>query len=193
MRKWYNVIFAILRPLAAILYPMRVERRGEIPAGSAIICANHSSFIDPVLVALAFGAKEHFLHFMVKMELAKIPIVGAILLKMGSFFVDRSFGSDAIRITMKLLKNQEKVMMFPEGTRVSQDDSIAAKSGAVRLAMKMDAPLVPVFIPRDKRIFRRVKLVIGEPYTIEKQSGSDNEELSNELMGKIKSLGAEEE
>ena len=192
MRKWYTVIFAILRPLVAILYPMRVERRGEIPDGPAIVCANHSSFIDPVLVALAFGAKKHFLHFMVKVELTKIPIVGAILFKMGSFAADRAFGIDAVRTTMKLLKSQEKVMMFPEGTRVSQDDAAAAKSGAVRLAMKMGVPLLPVFIPRKKRIFRRVKLVIGEPYTIERQSSADHEELSSELMEKIKLLGAEE-
>ena len=184
-------MFSLVKPLAMLLYPMKAERRGAVSDGAAIVCANHSTYIDPLLVGIALGIRKHFLHFMVKQELTKIPVFGAFLLSVGCFPVDRNFGIEAARTSMRLLRSGEKIMMFPEGTRVSTDDAVAAKDGAVRLAMRMGVPLVPIYIPRDKRVFRRVKLIVGESYIIEKCENPDYEALSNELMEKIRILGSE--
>ena len=184
-------MFYLVKPLVLLLYPTKVGRVGEMADGAAIVCANHSTYIDPLLVGIALGIRKVFLRFMVKQELVKVPVLGAFLLSVGCFPVDRSYGIDAVRTSMRLLRAGETVMMFPEGTRVSTDDAVAAKDGAVRLAMRMGVPLVPIYISRNKRVFRRVKLVVGEPYIIEKQEKPDYDALSNELMEKIRMLGSE--
>ena len=92
----------------------------------------------------------------------------------------------AIRTMMGLLKSGEKVGIFPEGTRVSEPDKVAAKDGAVRIAMRLGVPIIPAFISRKKRIFRKVDVVIGEPYNID--ADADPKEETKALMAKIEAL-----
>ena len=187
--KWrYLIVYYILKPLCAVFYPMRFTGRDNIPDGPAILCANHSNFIDPVLLALACG-KKHWLHFMAKAELMEIPILGRIFKGIGAFGVQRGKSDiTAIRTAMKYLKSGEKIMMFPEGTRVSADEGTAAKTGAIRLASKLNVPLIPAYIPRRKRIFRRVRIAIGQPYFAEASGRDDFDVQSNRLMQKIYEL-----
>jgi len=186
-KKSYHFVYSALRPLCALLYPLRILGRENIPEGPAIICANHSNYIDPILIAYAF-TKKHWIHFMAKIELFKIPVLGWILRKIGTFPVDRgSADIGSIRTAMRYLKEGAKVMIFPEGTRVSADDAVAAKSGAVRLASKLKVPIIPVHIPRGKKIFRRVLLIIGKPYQVTASAG-EYDSAAGELMHRIGEL-----
>ena len=125
-RRSFGKLFDFLKPWVKAFYPMRCRGRENIPDGPAVICANHSNYIDPLLVALAFG-KENYMHFMAKLELERVPIVGPVLKKCGICFVDRGKADiDAIRNMMRYLKHGEKVFMFPEGTRVEHDNEVEA-------------------------------------------------------------------
>ena len=97
-----------------------------------------------------------------------------------------------IKNTLAYFRNGEKVAIFPEGTRAFEADFSAAKNGAVKIAERAGVPVVPVFVPRKKKIFRRLPLVIGEPYYIEKQekkrSADDYTHLAEDLMGRIEAL-----
>lgn len=193
MKTVYKIAYSIAFPFLFLLYRVKAIGRENIPAGAAVVCANHSNNSDPVLIAFAF-TKRYQLHFMAKKELFKIPVLGAILKAAGMFSVDRE-GSDvaAIKTAMKYLKSGEKIGIFPEGRRVEGEDSAAAKTGAVMLAYKTGAPIVPVYVPREKRFFTKVPIVIGEPYKIEaegkKLTGADYGRLAAELMEKIEELG----
>jgi len=148
--------------------------------------------VDPFLVAFSMGPKRQ-IHFMAKAELFRIPVVGPVLRAIGMFPVDREHGgAAAMKQAMKLLKNGEKVGMFPEGTRISSEEASATKAGAVRIAARMEVPIVPVYIPRKKRVFRFNTIVIGEPYRItldKKASSAEFDQAANELMEKIRVLG----
>jgi len=148
--------------------------------------------IDPFMVACSMGVGCQ-IHFMAKAELFRIPIVGAVLRGIGMFPVDRESGGAAAFMTaMKLLKKGEKVGMFPEGTRIAADEASAAKAGAVRLAARLGVPIVPVHIPRKKKVLRWNKMVIGAPYVVEldKKAGAEEyEQAADELMMKIRALG----
>ena len=186
MRAFYNFAVALVRPICAVLYPRRRNICAAMPEGAAIVCANHSNYIDPVLIAIAAG-KKHWLHFMAKVELSRSKLLDVIIRGLGAFYVNRNSNDlSAIRTAMGLLKHGEKVGIFPEGTRVSEDDAVTAKNGAVRLAMRLGVPVVPVFISRNKKLFRKVDLVIGEAYYIDKDS--DNDEATRVLMEKIHAL-----
>lgn len=71
-RRSFGRLFDLLFPLVKAFYPMRCRGKENIPEGPAVVCANHSNYIDPLLVAAAFG-KENYMHFMAKLELQRVP------------------------------------------------------------------------------------------------------------------------
>ena len=129
------------------------------------------------------------MRFMAKRELFEIPLLGRILRKIGSFGVDRgSADMGAIRTSMAILKENGALGIFPEGTR--RQESGEGKHGAIMIAARTGAQVVPVYIPRRKRMFHRLDLVVGEPYVVDKDiRGRDAYEAeAKKLMKKIESL-----
>ena len=187
-RRSFGRLYDLLLPIVKAFYPMRCKGLENIPEGPAVVCANHSNYIDPLLVAAVFG-KENYMHFMAKLELRRVPIIGAVLKKCGICFVDRGKSDiDAIRSMMRYLKNGDKVFMFPEGTRAEHDNEVEAKTGAVRIASKMKVPILPVYIPRGKKVFVRVELLIGEPYKVEARTHEEYEREADGIMERIYEL-----
>jgi len=189
----YRILWLITWPFVNLVYPRRTVGREHVPGpGAALICANHSSMIDPFLIAYSVGIKCQ-IHYMGKAELFRIPVISSLLRAAGIFPVDRQGGGAmAIKGAMKFLKDGEKVGIFPEGTRIHSEEESEAKTGAVRLAARMGVPIVPVYLPRKKRILRFNRVVIGEPYLVEldkKPEPEDVERAAEELMEKIRALG----
>jgi 1-acyl-sn-glycerol-3-phosphate acyltransferase len=192
-RKAYYVVAAML----ALLFRLKPSGRENIPKGPVMLCANHSSNFDPFIICIAAGI-EHQLHIMGKVELFRIPIISWILRKIGMFAVDRGNNDvSAIKTSLKYLKAGEKVVIFPEGTRVRSDNAVAAKTGALRIADAAGVPVIPVYIPRKKLLFGRCHVIFGKPVVInpEKRRLSNEEyhEKAEELMEKITELRPEED
>ena len=193
--KFYRGCYRLMQAYINVFFRFRVIGRENIPEGAAVVCANHSHNIDPFLVAVAFGIQNH-VHVMSKVELFRIPVVSQILQKLGMISVNRGApDTNSLKSTLGYLKCCEKVVIFPEGTRVRRDDAIEAKAGAVKIADRTETPIVPVFIPRKKPVFRKLTVVIGEPYRFEEQekkrSADDYVKLSDDLMERIKTLNPE--
>jgi len=186
-RRVYSALYGFFKAIQVVFFPLICVGRETVPDGGAIICANHTSYLDPILLALAL-TKKHHLFFMAKKELFSIPVIGYLMRKIGAFPVNRRINDvSAIRTAMSVLKDGEKLTVFPEGTRVAENDAVAAKAGAIRLASKRKVPLVPVHIPRKKILFRRMRITVGEPYFVD-DSHSDSNVLAEELMQKIRGL-----
>ena len=193
--RFYRGCYYFGGPVFHLAFRIRVSGRENVPEGAAMVCANHSNYIDPILISLAFGIKHH-VHYMAKVELFRIPFLSALIQKLGAISVNRDgFDAGTMKETLGYLKDKGKVAIFPEGTRVSEDDAVAAKYGAVKIADRAGVPIVPVHVPRKKRLFRKLYLRVGEPYFIAKQEGKRSADeyakLADELMGKIRSLGDE--
>ena len=87
--KFYEFIWSILRPIFSLLHPLRVEGLENVPQeGPVLLCPNHSSAIDPILLVIALG-RRYPIRIMAKQQLLKIPVLGAILRGIGVFPVDR--------------------------------------------------------------------------------------------------------
>ena len=185
----YRIVYSLGWVLLKFFYPFKIVRSGNVPDGGAIICANHSHLFDPLFTAFAFG-RNQMIHFMAKSELFKTPILAPILRGVGAFGVDRGQNDIiSVKTAMKHLKNGKKVMIFPEGTRSSEDNAIEAKLGAVRLASKMNVPIVPVFIPRQKKLFHTMRIYVGTPYMVEAKTKDEYGLYSEKLMETIARLG----
>jgi 1-acyl-sn-glycerol-3-phosphate acyltransferase len=190
--KAYRLWYVILRALFGLFYRLRVLNAGRIPEGPLLVCANHSSAMDPLFVCFSFGRGRH-VRFMAKRELMEAPVLGAFLSSVGVFAVDRGRSDvNAVKTAMRILRDGGIVGIFPEGTR-RREDGAGARTGAVMLASRTGASLLPVYIPRRKRLFSRVTVAIGEPFKIEGPGAEkrDYEALASELMEKIAELGKE--
>lgn len=189
--KWtvMHIVYAVLWLPQKLLFPMKVEGRENVPEGACILCPSHSSFTDPIFLVMALR-KKYWLNFMSKKENMTVPVLGWIYKKLGAYGVDRQAQDiEAVRKTRRFLKNGEKVVIFPEGTRTQVDDVNAGHPGAVRFAARQNVPLVPVYISRNKKAFRSLRLVVGQPYYPVSDSAESFEEQTRKLMEKIFALG----
>jgi 1-acyl-sn-glycerol-3-phosphate acyltransferase len=191
--RFYRFCFKLVNPFIRFFRPFSVAGSENMIKGAALVCSNHSAMIDPFLIALAFGVDSHT-HVIAKIELFRIPVISAILWKLGMIPVDRSIRDVAsIKSSLTCLKKGEKVVVFPEGTRASEHDAGNAKNGAVKLAEHSGVPIIPVFVPRRKPFFIRKRIVFGTPYFIyktdSKRTVEDYTKLTEDLMNKIQALG----
>ena len=116
---------------------LRVEGLENVPQeGPVLLCPNHSSAIDPILLVIALG-RRYPIRIMAKQQLLKIPVLGAILRGIGVFPVDRG-NSDigAVKTAIRSLKDGWNLLLFPEGTRVREPGTVAVKGGAAMIAIR---------------------------------------------------------
>ena len=192
----YRILFWPLFLILSIFHPIRVVGKENVPAGAAVITPNHSSNFDPLMAIMTFGAK-YPLRIMAKEELFHIPVLGWLLVKFGVFGVNRGHSDmAAIKRAIKVLKENCKLMLFPEGTRVTSDENATgAKTGAILFSARSGAPLLPVFIPRKKKWFRPTTVIIGQPYQpdVPKRGATqeDYQQAADELLRRIYALGEE--
>ena len=101
----------------------------------------------------------------------------------------------AVKRALKCLKDGDKLLMFPEGTRSKDGEMREAKTGAAMFAIRTGVPIVPMYIPAEKKWFRRTPVVFGEAFypQIEGKKGTpeDYERVADELMERIAALKVE--
>lgn len=190
---WFHVLYAILWPILNFFHPIRAIGRENIPEGPVVICPNHTTIGDPFYVVFAFGRK-YPMRAMAKIQIMRVPFIGWILGKAGVFGVDRGHADmKAVKTALRLLKNGNKLLMFPEGTRVHEGEDVAAKTGAAMFATRTNVPLMPVYIQPKKKLFSRNVVVIGKPYMPKyggrKPTADELDAITGDLMDRIHALG----
>lgn len=190
---WFHFLYIVIWPFFNLFRPIRAIGKENIPDGPAVICPNHSTIGDPFYVVFGFGYK-YVMRALAKIQIMRLPFIGWILGKGGVFGVDRDTADlKAVKNGLKSLKDGRKLLLFPEGTRVRDGMTVEAKTGAALFATRTNSPLLPVWIPRKKKLFRFNTIVIGEPYYPEyegrKPSTEDLERITADLMQRINKLG----
>ena len=193
MNKVYSIIYPLVWIYMKIFHPWRAIGLENLPEGAALLCGNHSTFGDPVYVVCCLGRRRQ-IHVMAKEEVMKWPVVGFILKKAGMFGVKRGRADvAALKEALRVLKGGERLLMFPEGTRVKEGEISEAHNGAAMFSTRAGAPLVPIYIQPKKRIFRKTTVIFGEPYHPEfegrKPTPEDYRRIAGDLMAHIRALG----
>lgn len=178
----YRLIRVLLRPLQAIFWPTKVvNKQNAAVEGRAIFICNHYSKVDTLIPCFALFKKEA--HILGKSELFKVPIAGWFLHKMGAIPVRRGEADiAAVKSVLGVLKDEKKLMIFPEGTRNRSGSQEMAefKTGTARFAIKTKSPIVPMLYYSCPKLFRRNWLYIGEPFTLEDYYGARTTEQMHE-------------
>ena len=183
----YTLIVKILKLYYKLIYFAKVEGLENIPkSGAMLLCGNHSSLNDGLLVAAFANVR---LKFLAKKEIFKYKIFGNMFKSMGCVPVDRGNNDiKAMKTCLGLLKDGNSLALFPEGTRSCKrlED---VKSGALLFAIKAQVPIIPIGISKIHP-FKGTKVIFGKPiyyneYYDRKVSGEEYRKLTNELMYEI--------
>lgn len=178
-------MFHFIQILAAlpikIFFPTKIVGKKNIPKGACIISSNHTSNMDAVVFAVNTWEKKYYL---AKKELFKNKVFGGFLKSLGAIKIDRQANDiTAIKQCLKVLKDNKKLFIFPEGTRVKNENMELGevKHGVAMFAVKAKVPIVPIFITKKPKIFRRNKIFIGEPFELQEFYGKKlaSEELDS--------------
>ena len=191
--RMFHFLYAVIWPFFNLFHPVRAIGRENIPDGPAVICPNHTTAGDPFYVVFAFGW-NYPMRAMAKIQIMRVPFIGWLLSKAGVFGVDRGAADmKAVKTAMKFLKDGDKLLMFPEGTRVHEGEHVEAKTGAALFATRTGVPLLPVYIQPKKRLFRPNTVVIGEPYMPtfagRKPTADELQAIAHDLLDRVHALG----
>lgn len=186
LRKICSIIIKPICALAAIiLYRVKIEGLENVPKNSAcVICGNHVHALDaPALIAVA----NRKIRFMAKEELWKSAGFRFMASIYKVFPVKRGKGdSEAIKIAFKILKNNEILAMYPEGTRNGLERNIKPKNGAVNIAIRANVPIIPFGVDGSFKPFTKVTYRFGKPMDFSSyRSEVKNKEVLDELTKQV--------
>jgi 1-acyl-sn-glycerol-3-phosphate acyltransferase len=166
MSRRYRLFRRAMTLLCRLLFGYRVHGGESVPSeGPLIVASNHSQYSDPVLVCVAVPRR---LQWMAKKQLFVFPF-RKFFEFIGSFPVDREGGGrGAIRAALALLAEGWALGIFPEGTHRGAGAAREAKSGAVVLALRSGASVLPVHVgrlpgPLSRLRGERLHIFVGEP------------------------------
>jgi 1-acyl-sn-glycerol-3-phosphate acyltransferase len=120
----------------------------QLPSGPLIVVANHTSYADGVLLAIACRDLGRSLRLLATAGVFRNPLLGPVVRRLGFIPVHRGSASaaQALDAAAQALAAGEAVGLFPEG-RITRDPGHwpeRSKTGAVRLALRTGAPILPV-------------------------------------------------
>ncbi len=192
-RLGYGFLHVFCRLFGVILFRIRVKGRENQGDGGALICSNHQSFFDPVLIGLAF---EQRMNYLARKPLFKFFLFRWLIEYLDAILIDRDgMGLQGIKETLRRLKRSEMVLIFPEGTRTRDGQVAHLKPGFVTLARRGKQPLVPVGLdgaydawPRNSKLpqLSIIHICIGEPITTEQIEQWSDDEIVAELESRIR-------
>lgn len=180
---FYSRAHRVLARFLLWLFRVRVRYPEREPGEDTtyLLCSNHISALDPVLIAAAVSRRQP--HFMGKKELFRIPLLGGLLRTLGAYPVDRAGDIGAIKTSLSLLEQGNCVGIFPQGTRCAgktpREAADKVKNGAGLLCDKTHVTVLPVCLKTKGnrlRIFRSVELIFGEPIPYAQMARPQSEE-----------------
>jgi long-chain acyl-CoA synthetase len=189
-----------------IAFRIRIEGLNKIPReGAVLICPNHQSFIDPILIyALMPGWILDRLMFLAFGEFFRRPPISWII-KLARVVLTGSSQtlSESLRLCFAGLKRGMAVCIFPEGGRTNTGTIMPPRLGAGILSVETGAPIVPILIegaintlshPHPQFRFAKIRITLGEPIKPPSKVDDDNKKnLYQDMVDrwKVAMLGLE--
>jgi 1-acyl-sn-glycerol-3-phosphate acyltransferase len=188
---FYFFVGFVSWPFVNWLFRLRAEGVENLPKeGGFVLAANHISNFDPWPLGMKLWPRR-YLRFMAKKELFWWPL-GPIIRSGGAFMVRRGERDvEAMTTAAELVRDGHIVVMFPHGTRqrkgLVKRHQPRSHTGAARIALEANAPLVPAAITGTDRLSRLGPLRVryGKPLQLD---GLDAREATNRLMAEIENL-----
>jgi 1-acyl-sn-glycerol-3-phosphate acyltransferase len=167
----YAVLAAVVGTITTVFSRLQVERQRSrrdaarrLPDGPIIVISNHTSYADGVLLALAARRMGRSLRMLATAGIFRAPVIGRAARRLGFIAVERgaSDASASLDEAAAALAAGEAVGLYPEG-RLTRDPMMwpeRSKTGAVRLALRTDAPIVPMAMVGAHEVIGRRRMAL---------------------------------
>jgi 1-acyl-sn-glycerol-3-phosphate acyltransferase len=180
------------------MFQMRVEGRQHLRTdGGAMLLSTHQSVMDPVLVGLL---DNHFVSYLARHTLFRSPLFALLIRVLNAIEIDRERGGLAgLREMLRRLQQNDRVLLFPEGTRTSDGEISTLKAGFIPIARRSKVPLVPIAlagayecVPKGSKWFRLrpIAVCVGQPLSAEDYLQWSDDQLLAELTARLQTLHA---
>lgn len=180
----YQILRFIGKPIIYLLFfPRIIGKKNRKIKGKAVVISNHLSYWDPLLIAVVFRRQ---IYWMGKVELFKSNVARLFFKAVKAFPVRRGEGDlAAIRHAFRLLRDGKLFGVFPEGTRTKSKELSRFEPGTAMIALKNDAPVLPLYIKGDYKPFRRMKVIVGEPIHLADYVGTKTDTATVEAASRF--------
>jgi 1-acyl-sn-glycerol-3-phosphate acyltransferase len=170
---FYFIVGLLSTPPFRLLFRLRASGKENLPkSGGYVLSANHLSNLDPWPLGLPLWPQRQ-VRFMAKVELFRSPLWPALTLA-GAFRVRRGYGDEAaVKTAVQLAREGEVVAIFPEGTRrrkgFAKRRRARPHTGAARIALEAEVPLIPAAIAGTDRLSRLgpLRVTYGPPVDLD--------------------------
>lgn len=188
-----KVVRAVLKSFVHFLYKLvfRVQKIGEKDIKEDegyIICANHLNYLDATAVVVC---NKKNVRFICKDTMFHNPFLNWILHLVNAIPINRDKQDiEAMKRSIRALKNKELLGIFPEGTRKGMSKNIKAKNGAAFMALRTKVKIIPLGIQGSFKPFTKVYLNYGKPLDFSEYYGKEKdkdvlEKVTKEIMDNI--------
>ena len=191
----YAVIRMLARLVSVVVFRIRCYGRQNVPtSGPVLVCSNHQSYLDPVVVGLAFDRR---LNYLGRKTLFRFTLLRWLIEFLDAIPIDREgLGLSGLRESMRRIKRGELVLIFPVGTRTRDGALLPLQPGFCALARRGNVAVLPVGLdgafeawPRTAKFPRpsSIHIAIGQPLTAEQIREMDDNDLLDEVEKRIRS------
>jgi len=196
----YGPVIAFARTAFAVMrWREHVSGVENLPdEGPAVIASNHVGYLDFAFLGRAALERGRLVRFLAKQEVFDHPVAGPLMRGMHHLPVDRFGGAvAAIDTAVAALRDGEVVGLFPEGTISRSFVPARPKTGAVRIAMRAEAPLIPAAVWGTQRLLtkgrrpnwqRNVPIVVVYGRPVDYDADDAPADVTDELIDRIRAL-----
>ena len=172
--KIYYIFYKFLKFIVSCIFKMlfRVELLDfqKVPEkGRLILCLNHISYLDPVIIGAYF---PRCIYFMAKKELFENKFLALLITFFNAFPVNRRMlDRGAIKTSVEILNADQVLLLFPEGTRSVSGIIKKGKKGVGLISILGKSPILPMALigankiiqkPHKRIFFPKIKIIVGD-------------------------------
>lgn len=189
MKPLYFTLKMLMAGLFKVCYRHQVYGLHHFPRGATIIAPTHTSYYDPIIVGISVPQE---IHYLAKYELFEYPLFGRLIKRLNAHPISgttQDIGS--FRLIGELIKQNKKVVIFPEGLRTPDGNIAPIKPGIGMLAQRNKCSILPVYLhgvyevwpvwKKFPRPFGKIVAVIGSPIIPQNYWSSDKRRAQEEI------------
>ena len=183
---FYKIIRFLIWPFAKIFYPYKIINKENLTQeGNTIVVCNHLQKADVFYTAYTFKGKSYYLS---KKEWFKNKLWSKVLIKLGAYPVDREkTDMKAIKNVLGFLKDDKRVIIFPEGTRNKESlDLLPLKDGPGYFAHKSNSTILPITIAKRAKMFRKNYVYVGKPFKLDNIDQKFSAEINQQITDRVR-------
>ncbi len=164
LSKWVGALSAVLFFRVKRIF-INEKKPKKFYKGNSVIIANHEGYLDPLIISVAYWPRR--CGFVATSDLFKGKFTSVLYRMCGCIEVNKKNVSvSTFKKTTRMLNYGHNVIVFPEGGIIKEENNQGFKSGAVMMALLGNATIIPMYIVKREKWWKRQIVIIGEKFNV---------------------------